>query len=123
MKGVLKLNPILFSGFFYIIAGIYGICLTIILSSNLIPLYLLHILTLITGFQVLKRRKWAAGLALFLFPLMFIFSISTLWWYLEWGFSPNLVLVMALLDLTLILYTIFTFISTFLVLISWKEFI
>ncbi|MEM4650040.1 MAG: hypothetical protein QXP78_05180, partial [Candidatus Bathyarchaeia archaeon] len=120
---VLKLNPILFSGFFYIIAGIYGICLTIILSSNLIPLYLLHILTLITGFQVLKRRKWAAGLALFLFPLMFIFSISTLWWYLEWGFSPNLVLVMALLDLTLILYTIFTFISTFLVLISWKEFI
>ncbi len=120
MKKEIKINSVLFSGAYYIAAGIYGLGLTIILASSLIPLYLLHALALIAGFQVLKKKKWAAGLALFLFPLMFIFSISTSWYYLAGGINSSLAMIA--LSLTLILYAIFTLVSAFLISISWKEF-
>ena len=120
LKKELKINPILFSGVFYIIAGCYGLILTILLATNLIPFYLLHALILIIGFQILRKRKWAANISLFLFPLMFIFSISTLWYYLGGGI--NVSLSINILNLTLIFYAAFALISTFLIIASWKEF-
>jgi len=102
------------------VAGVYGLGLTILLASSLTPLYLLHILTSIAGFQILKRRKWAAGLALFLFPLMLVFSISTVWYYLGGGINSNIATIA--LNLTLMLYAAFALISVFLISISWKEF-
>lgn len=119
LKKELKVTSNLFSGIFYIAAGVYGLALTTILASSLIPLYLMHCLALIAGFQILKKKKWPAILALFLSPLMVTSSILTLYYSLT---LPNLNLATIIFDLTLIIYTIFTIISFFLIAASWKEF-
>ncbi|MBS7655914.1 hypothetical protein KEJ50_05375 [Candidatus Bathyarchaeota archaeon] len=119
MKKELKITSSLFSGIFYIAAGVYGLALTAILASSLIPLYLMHCLALIAGFQILKKKKWPAILALLLSPLMVTSSISTLYYSLE---LASLSLTTVAFCLTLIIYTAFTIISFFLIAASWKEF-
>jgi hypothetical protein len=119
LKKEFKIISSLFSGIFYIAAGVYGLALTLLLTPKLIPVYLIHCLALIAGFQVLKNRRWAAALALLLSPLMVTLSISML--YYSFGLA-NLSLPEIILDLTLIIYGGFSIFCFFLIAASWEEF-
>ena len=106
---------------FYIILGIYMLAFPVLYDPSLYPLYIIGILSILSGVGILLLKKWALWISVALFPVMLMLSIVTLYYSVSVvGFYPDW--ESTVFHISLIAYLILTIIAFLLVVDRRREF-
>jgi hypothetical protein len=91
----------------YIILGVYTLAFPVLYDPSLFPLYIIGILSILSGLGTVLLKKWALWISVPLFPVMLLLSIVTLSYSVTVvGFYPDW--ETTLFHISLIIYLILT---------------